>query len=146
MASTYTITDVTITLAGVADGEGRSADQISNTGKKKELVVEWQVENGDPAPTLDALFKLYLVRQDGEAPAHSDAQVGTADADLLTEPKNAILIDTIAAIATVDIKQSSSCSFLGPGDRFNFVLWNASGADMSGDEADSFIRYFWLDE
>jgi len=135
-----TSTDLTITLASIADGAGRICTQVDNSNLWVPAVyIHSEIKSGAVAPTAGAIYKFYLVRDDGQG-YRSDG-LGSADAAVSTEPENARIVGSIVVTATANKVFYGDFVIQDPGYKWSLVFWNSSGEAINSTEADSYIRY-----
>jgi len=137
-----TITDLTLTSASLADGAGRCTAKVDNTSTRAGKVhVYVRVKSGSSAPTANALYKVYLLREDNHATEYTSEGIIISDSAVSTEPSNAQLVGAIVVTATANKDFYTDFMIHDPGPSWGLVLWNASGQTISSTETDTFIHY-----
>lgn len=141
-------TELTITLASIADGAGRLATIVDNSvdssgsDRAQAIQVYASITTGAIAHTDDSLFKFYVVGHDaGSSPNISDDNLGTADAALTVEPENSMFLFSIRVTAATATAFEGHGTFYDPPPGWSIAFWNATGQTNSTTEAESVIRF-----
>lgn len=147
LAKFLTVVEPAITLASLANGAGRVCTQIDNTTVRATRgKVALKFRTGAVAPTLNALVKLYAVKntgagtniQEGQGPG---AAIGAVDAAVATEPSNAELVGTAAVSAATATTYTLVAKFYDPGPAFSFVVWNAIGQALDATAGNFLLQW-----
>jgi len=128
LAKTKTEIEPTISLNSIANGAGRISAVIDNTTTKAGRGLLHVKAKTGTSPTVDTIFKFYLIRQsNGTNNVKSGGgALGDVDAAVTTEPINATMVGSIRVAGTSNLEYSESFVVDMPGDKFSFVFWNAT--------------------
>jgi hypothetical protein len=128
-----TIVKPTITLASLSNGAGRVSAAVDNaTVRATSAQVFVRIKTGASAPTSNAPVKLYLIRHsnDGTTPL-VDGALGTTDAAVSTEPRNAEQIGVIAVTTATATTYEASFIARDLTPKYSICVWNAVGQTLS---------------
>lgn len=134
-----TVEALTITLADVANGAGRTGLKVDNSSDLFQRIVGY-VKLFKAAAAGTGTFKVYLLREDNHATEYTTDGITLADAALATEPPNAELVGLIKTDATAGAFYADFV-IEDPGHTWTIVIWNASGAALHATEANSYVHY-----
>lgn len=132
---------LSITLASIGSGAGRISAQFDNTTSRfDKITVYSRIESGAAAPTVDMVYKYYLIKFDAHATEYASDGFGTADAAVTVEPPNANFLFSILVTADAATFFFGDRVVKDPGPEFSIVFWNATDEAISTTEADNFIH------
>ena len=132
--STYgTIVKPTITLASLANGNGRVSNIIDNTTVRAPMAMVFvRITTGGTAPTANSPVRVYLVRHSNDGTLDlADNGLGSTDAALTVDPTAAEILGSI--IVTNATNATYTKTFLAydlPPD-YNIAVWNATGQALN---------------
>jgi len=141
-----TDTTLTITLASLANGAGRSAAQYD--GGTNFPIKGWISVKMSPgiSPVAGNLFELYLAYSDGQSAENvtdgSDTDYGitTSDGPLSTKPINVQSIGAIAMSGSTSPHRKVIPIFDLP-QKWSLVAWNSTGDTLSTTAGDFEIKF-----
>lgn len=131
----------TITLASLADASARQSTMVTNSSNYPAALIHLQISSGGVAPTVGAVYEIYLLRSDGTI---ADDAAGASDAAITIE--NAPLLGTIVVTATADKKFYGvfDTAPLGPlGNSWGIAVKNESGQALDATEGDHDKNYVY---
>ena len=141
--------DAVWTPANVANGAGRLLARLDlgdiSSSTSRATWYRWYAENQCQAtPTVGNLIRYYLsLWNDDTTPDDSDGDVGASDAAFATENdlKNITHIgNVIVDAATADVVFAASGMVYLPVRYVSLVVWNASGASLTNDNAEHVFK------
>lgn len=134
LAKFLTVVTPTWSFASIANGAGRVCSEIDNTVVKATKGLLSVKITAGTTPTLNGVYKLYLIRNSNDATniqagaTGTATLIGTADAAVATEPLNSPIIGVIViTAATTGLLSQEVFLIENPGPKFSIVAWNASG-------------------
>lgn len=128
-----TIVTPTITLASLANNNGRVSNIIDNTTVRAPMAMVFvRITTGGTAPTANSPVRVYLVRHSNDGTLDlADNGLGSADAALTVDPTAAEILGSI--IVTNATNATYTKTFLAydlPPD-YNIAVWNATGQALN---------------
>lgn len=135
--------DATWTPTSVANGAGRLSAQLDLGAAPRAKRYRWVlVAKMVATPTAGASLRPYLVLASTAATTYQDGLAGVSDAAVATETVyiyQARLLQSCLTLAATTSQVWSGYTLIVP--RYvSFMLWNASGAALSGTAADCLFR------
>lgn len=133
LGKTKTEVEPTCDLTSIANGNGRICAVIDNTTTKAGRgILHVNVKTGT-SPTANSLVRYYLIRQsNGSNNVKSGGgALGDVDATITAEPVNAQVVGSIVVTNTSNASYSESFIVDMPGDKFSFVVWNATAVALN---------------
>lgn len=132
----------TISLASLADQNGRQSTMVNNTTHRPGAIVYLRIKSGTSAPSNATVYAVYLLRGDDTSPTYRTDNAGASDAAITIE--NAQLLGHI--VVTDDASKNFYGEFdtaaLGPlGPQWGIAVVNESGAALSSTEGDHYKAY-----
>ena len=129
----------TMTLASLANGSARQSTLLTNSNNAPAALIHLKLKSNGSAPTVGALYEVYLIRSDG---AIADDNAGANDAAITIE--NAPLLGTIVVTTTANklfygVFDTSPLGPLGP--TWGIAIKNSSGQALHATEADMDYNY-----
>ncbi len=138
--------NVDIIIVSVATANGGMSAQIDNSDDNRRVgEVLWSIQSGAVAPTVDTLYKLYLIRQDGEAIAHSDNNEGTVKKAITAIPANAHYVGRIILTADANTDFQGSAIIRNMGKRYALAWFNEGGQTTHATGTNNHMRVNYLD-
>lgn len=135
-------TELTVTLASLADGSARQSDMIDNTDNAQLIRVYYQVTTGT-SPTDNRSIEFYLLT--GDAPGASGGSnirtdnAGASDAGItLSQAK---VIDVVQTDATSDKDYRGSFLIRNPGPEWGIAVKNNTGVALNATGSNFEMRY-----
>jgi hypothetical protein len=122
------------TLTSIGNGAGRICAVIDNTTvRARGGFLAVKAKTGT-SPTVNTIFKYYLIRQSNASSniKGGGGGLGDSDAAVSTEPTTAPVVGIIAVTATSDTEYNELFYVDDPGPKFSFVFWNATGVTSNG--------------
>lgn len=122
------------TLTSLGNGAGRICVVIDNsTTRARGGFLAVKVKTGT-SPTVNTVIKFYLIRQSNGTNnvKGGGGTLGDADAAVTAEPTTAPLVGAIVVTATSNVEYNELFYVDEPGEKFSFVVWNATGVAMNG--------------
>lgn len=139
-----TSTAMTITLASLADGTGRSSAQVVDTSPSApKAVIYFKVTTGT-TPTVNTPIKFYFVRADDDGTEHRDGEVGTSNAalsDVDDFERSVQLAHVVTVSADSDEDYVGSFIMDEPGTDWQVAVINNTGAAFNATGSNHYIRY-----
>jgi hypothetical protein len=122
------------TLTSIANAAGRICALIDNsTTRARGGYLAVKAKTGT-SPTVNTLFKWYLIRQSNASSniKGGGGALGDSDAAVSAEPVNAPIVGVVVVTATSNVEYNELFYVDEPGEKFSFVFWNATGATSNG--------------
>lgn len=134
-------TDLTITLASLANGSARQATQITDaTPSIPKIRIFFKVTTGT-SPTAGGVIEFFLSRADDNASELAAGGTGTSDAAFSGDVNTLEHLYSQPVTATSDTAYIGSFDIVEPGTDWRLVVKNSTGAALNATGGNHVVRY-----
>jgi len=132
---------LTISLASIANNNGRISDRLDNSVIRAPAGELYVKIRAGTAPTANTPYKIYLIRRSNGGTDLADHNLGITDAAVSAEPTNAECLGTIVVAATLNADWYASFRLYDLSEMFSIVVWNATGQALNATAAEHILQY-----